>query len=182
MLLPIINDAGRKLSPGEYINLLGSDSVLKEEANPSRYTKKFLNSLFWGSLPQYVITFKKGFIFMILGNINTLEWLSDGKSYIVENIKPRLLYHNCSAGDDKGKRFLLPKILCPPGSENFPVPGVSMLKFAVRKCFSVTTNKAHGQSFGSKIWIYLTDQCSAHGQLFDGILRAADQKTRQLYI
>ena len=175
--LPVINAAVAKLIPGRAVSLLSADTVTKDaDENALRYPTEFLNSLSAGSLPDHKITLKKGFIVMLLRNINTPQGHCNGTRYIVEDITPRLLSLSVASGKEKGKKFLLPRIPCGPGTDHFPVQDFSRLQFPIRVCFGVTTNKGQGQSFGGKIGLDLTDDCFAHGQLFVGLSRTTDPR------
>lgn len=81
-----------------------------------------------------------------------------------------------ATGKDKQKTFLLPKIPCQPGSDDFPVPGVSKIQVPIRICFGLTANKAQVQSFERKSGIDLTDDCFAHEHMFVGHSRATNHR------
>ena len=72
--------------------------------------------------------------------------------------------------------FVLPRMNCLPGMEDFPVPRFKRCQFPVRVCFAMTINKAQGQSISGKLGLDLSYGCFSHGQLYVAISRAKHPK------
>lgn len=117
------------------------------------------------SLPDHKLTLKKGYIVMLLRNLEPAKGHVNGSRYIVEKMSNSLLHLKSACGEFKGERLLLPRVPFSPGDNQFPVPGFLRLKFPVQICFAITTNKAEGQSFNSSLGLDLRQDCFIHGQL-----------------
>ena len=55
-------------------------------------------------------------------------------------------------------------------------------KFPVAPAFSITANKAQGQTIPGKVAIYLWDDCFSHGQLYVASSRATHPSRLRYYI
>ena len=175
--LPEINAVVGNMIPGEFTPFRSADSVENAEENALRYPVELLNSLSGkGSLPDHVITLKKGFPVMLLRNIDPSNGHCNGSRYIVEKFSRTLLYLKVSVGTHKGKKLALPRMPCSPGDSNYPVPGFIRLQFPIRVCFAMTTNKSQGQSFKGNLGLDFSSPCFSHGQLYVALSRTTHPK------
>lgn len=83
----------------------------------------------------------------------------NGARYSVKKMTNNLMFLVSSVGKAKGVQLCLPRMLCCPGDDSFPVNGFTRAQFPVRACFALTTNKAQGQSFGGCLGIDLEKEC-----------------------
>lgn len=66
-------------------------------------------------------------------------------------------------GNNNGKHFLLPRVPCDLGDEEFSIPGFKRILFPVCVCFAITTNKVQIQFFRGALGIH---ECFTHGQFY----------------
>ena len=168
--------------PGISKVLRSADSVTAEDPEEQiqldlRYPQELLNSLDTGSsMPDHEIRIKKGFVVMLLRNIRPKKGHVNGARYIVSNFTDSLLFLKSISGSHQGEYFILPRMNCLPGMEDFPIPGFKRCQFPVRVCFAMTINKAQGQSISGKLGLDLSYPCFSHGQLYVAMSRTTHPK------
>ncbi|CDF38382.1 ATP dependant DNA Helicase PIF1 [Chondrus crispus] len=167
-----VNEVIDNMISGPYRTYLCADKVENENTNALIYPTELLNTLTaWSALPDHKLKLKKGFIVMLLRNLNPATGHVSGARYVIENMTNNLLVLRVTAGSHEGNRLCLHRMPCGPGDDNFPIPGFTRTQFPIRKCFTLTTNKAQGQSFGGRIGLDLRDHCFSHGQLYVALSR-----------
>ncbi|CDF38639.1 unnamed protein product [Chondrus crispus] len=167
-----VNEVIGNMIPGSYRTYLSADKVENEDTNAPIYPTEMLNTLTAGSaLPDHKLKLKKGFIVMLLRNLDPATGHVNGARYVIENMTNNLLFLHVTTGSHQGNRLCLPRMPCGPGDDNFPIPGFTRTQFPIRTCFALTTNKAQGQSFGGRIGLDLRDHCFSHGQLYVALSR-----------
>ena len=70
-----------------------------------------------------------------------------------------LLFLRAVSGTNQGDSFVLPRMNCLPGMENFPIPGFRRCQFPVRVSFTMTVNKAQDQSVYGGLGLDITHPC-----------------------
>ena len=136
------------------------------------YCVELLNTLTAGSaLPDHLLRLKKGYIVMLLRNLDAQVGHVNGSRYIVEKMTNNLLFLRLVTGTKAGARLGLPRMPCGPGDDTFPIPGFTRTQFPVRVCFGITVNKAQGQSFSGNLGLDIKDECFSHGQLYVALSR-----------
>ena len=123
------------------------------------------------ALPDHKLKLKKGFIVMLLRNLDPTAGHVNGARYVIENMTHNLLFLRVATGPHEGNILCLPRMPCGPGDDNFSIPGFTRTPFPIRTRFALTTNKAQGQSFGGCIGLHLRDHCFSHGQLYVALSR-----------
>ncbi|CDF38756.1 unnamed protein product [Chondrus crispus] len=167
-----VNEVIGNMIPGSYRTYLSADKVDNEDTNALIYPTEMLNTLTAGSaLPDHKLKLKKGFIVMLLRNLDPATGHVNGARYVIQNMTNNLLFLHVTTGSHQGNRLCLPRMPCGPGDDNFPIPGFTRTQFPIRTCFALTTNKAQGQSFGGRIGLDLRDHCFSHGQLYVALSR-----------
>ncbi|CDF33193.1 ATP dependant DNA helicase [Chondrus crispus] len=147
-----VNEVIGNMILGSYRTYLSADKVENEDTNALIYPTEMLNTLTAGSaLPDHKLKLKKGFIVMLLRNLDPATGHVNGARYVIENMTNNLLFLHVTTGSHQGNRLCLPRMPCGPGDDNFPIPGFTRPQFPIRTCFALTTNKAQGQSFGGRI-------------------------------
>lgn len=126
-----------------------------------------------------MIQLKRGFIVMLLRNIQTPEGHCIGTGYVLQDISQRLLHLIFAHEKEKWKIFLLSRISCQGGNHLFPIAGFSKIHFQICLGFGITTYKSYGQYFGCRVVLNLTDHCFTHDPLFLGISRTRIPETSQ---
>lgn len=143
-----------------------------EDLNALRYPVELLNTVPGNaSLQDHVLKFKKGFPVILLRNLDVNNWHVNGTRLIVEDLMANVLKLKVAVGDHKGNKLILPRMPCTMNKDEFPVPGFTRLQFPIRTCFAMTTNKAQGQSFPSKLGLDIRSECFSHGQLYVALSR-----------
>ncbi len=84
----------------------------------------------------------------------------------------KFLFLRAVSGTAKVNSLILPRMNCIAGVDEFPIPVFRRYQFPVRVCFTMTINKAQGQSVPGKLGIDLSSLCFAHGQLYVALSRA----------
>ena len=151
--------------PGEYRLLRSADSVTadvpdQQAALELRYPEELLNSLDTGSsMSDHMIKLKKVLVVVLLRNIRPKQGHVNGTRYVVINMTDSLPFLQALSGTNQGESFLLPRINCLPGMEEFLIPGFRRSQFPVRVSFAMTVNKAQGQSVSVRLGLDLTHPC-----------------------
>ncbi|CDF36818.1 partial DNA helicase [Chondrus crispus] len=162
-----VNEVIGNMIPGPCRTYLSADKVESEDTNALFYPTEMLNTLTAVSaLSDHNLKLKKGFIVMLLRNVDPATGHVNGARYVTENMTNNLLFLRVTTGSHQGNRLCLPRMPCGPGDDNFPIPGFTRTQFPIRTCFAITTNKAQGQSFGGCIGLDLRDHCFSYGQLY----------------
>ena len=180
-ILAQTNDNVRKINnyllnilPGDSISYKSIDRVLKDEEAVD-YPIEFLNSIKLSGLPDHLLTLKIGVPIMLLRNLNPPK-LCNGSRLVITNLNKHILEARILTGAYKGTKVIIPNLPIIPTEYPF---NFRRLQFPVKVCFSMTINKAQGQSF-KVIGLDLDTECFSHGQLYVGCSRASTEK--ELYI
>ena len=156
---------------GEHISAQADFNPLGAAAELA-YPVEYLNSMTAGSaLPDHELKIKKGYIVMLLRNINPSDGHVNGIRYQVVRMTNNLLMLKSIMGVHKGKILSLPKMPCGSGDDQFPIDGFKRVQFLVRVCFGITTNKSQGSSFGGCLGLDLRDECFSHRQIYVALSR-----------
>lgn len=140
-------------------------TVESENNNAPIYPIEMLNTLSHGSvLPGHMLSLKKGFILILLRNLDLKNGHVNETLYVVENMTNNVLFLGIDTGIRKGSNLTLPQISCRPGHDSFPVPGFKLLHFPVLEFFVIMKSTAQGKSFGEKLVVYLCRDFFCHDQ------------------
>ncbi|KAG2227435.1 hypothetical protein INT45_007460 [Circinella minor] len=137
--------------PGDASEFKSADAVDDPE-DQIRYPNELLNSLDPSDLPPHNLKLKVGCPIMLLRNLDTANGVSE-----------------IATGRQAGTIVLIPRITLTPSQTQSPII-FKRTQFPVRLAFSMTINKAQGQTFNN-VSLYLPEPPFAHGLLYVAMSR-----------
>src|SRR5438128_5925036 len=148
---------------GEQMVYHSFDSAVDDPNN--HYPPEFLNYLTPNGLPPHILKLKGNCPVILLPP----NGLCNGTRLVVRVFQRNTIDAEIMLGEHAGKRVFLPRIpLCPSDDEMFPFM-FKRKQFPIRVIFSMTINKAQGQTI-PHVGIYLPNPLFSHGQLYVAIV------------
>ena len=161
---------------GELISLHSSDNV-DNNRDVLRYNVEYINTLNPSRLPASHIMLKRGMPVMLMRNLNPKDGLCNGTRLIFKHMISHRLLVCRTVGQDVNRDVYIPRITLRPKEKQYPFEW-SRRQFPIRAAFSITINKAQGQTM-KMVGVWLPDPVFSHGQLYVGSGRVgAPQKLR----
>ncbi|KAJ9566736.1 hypothetical protein OSB04_002702 [Centaurea solstitialis] len=155
-----------------------------DEAEDDRnnfYPMEFLNSLTVSGLPPHYLRLKIGCPIILLRNIDPSNGLCNGTRLICRGFQQNVIDAEIAIGQHAGKRVFLPRIpLCPSEDNMFPFK-LKRKQFPVRLSFSMTINKAQGQTIPN-VGVYLPESVFSHGQLYVALSRGISRNNTKVLV
>ena len=170
-----INEAILDKLNGAPRTYFSDDSVVcdnPEEA--ANYPLEFLNSLTPSGMPPHKLRLKPGCVIMLLRNLDICNGICNGTRLIVKLLHNNSIDAEVLSSSQHKKRVLIPRIKLAPNDVNLPFV-LERRQFPVRLAYSMTINKAQGQTFGT-VGIFLPQPVFSHGQLYVAFSRARSFK------
>jgi ATP-dependent DNA helicase PIF1 len=128
-----------------------------------------------------VLKLKIGCPIILLRNIDPANGLCNGTRLVVRGFQRNTIDAEIVVGGHTGKRIFLPRIpLCPSDDEMFPFQ-FKRKQFPVRLSFTMTVNKAQGQTIPN-VSVYLPEPVFSHGQLYVALSRATARSNIMILI
>ena len=146
-----------------------------DEVNPTEahmYPAEFLNSIDLQGLPPHKLELKSGAVIILLRNINPLEGHVNGTRYVVQNLLPHVIDAVAISGSNIGAKIFIPRIWLHSQDAILPFE-MKRKQFPVRLAYSMTANKAKGQTL-EFVGIYLGKEFFSHGQFYVAISRVGN--------
>ncbi|KAG5576033.1 hypothetical protein H5410_056167 [Solanum commersonii] len=92
-----------------------------------------------------------------------------------------VVHADITTGEFATKQVFIPRIqLLPPENEGYPFKLIRK-QFPIRLCFSMTINKAQGQTIPN-VGLYLPQHVSSHGQLYVALSRGISMATTKVLV
>lgn len=174
-----INNFILKHFPGESYTYHSFDSAI-DDSNQT-YPIEFLNKLTPNGMPPSLLHLKLNCPIILLRNIDPSSGLCNGTRLMCKSFKPNLIEAKIVTGHCSGNTVFIPRIpLQSTKSDKYPIH-FQRKQFPVRLCFSMTINKAQGQTL-SNVGIYLPAPVFSHGQLYVALSRAQSSTNVKLLI
>lgn len=171
-----IND----LLPGDAMTFLSNDGLDGSiSGNRPDIPIEMLNAVNLNSWPPHVLELKPGSVAIVMRNLSPL--LKNGTRVVVRKLQNFCLLATIITGPNKGTDVLIPRIKFIDTSHESGLPHKMFRKqFPLRLCWAMTINKAQGQTL-PKVFLYLTDECFSHGQLYVAFSRAVSPCSVSVY-
>jgi ATP-dependent exoDNAse (exonuclease V) alpha subunit len=167
---------------GEEVVYHSADSVVNEEGVDSgfQYPVEYLNSIRASGLPLAKLALKIGAPIMVLRNLDAANGLCNGSRGILTKVSARVLEIRLISGEHSGKKAFIPRISITPSAEQIAFE-MKRRQFPIRLAFSMTINKAQGQSV-DHVGLDLRTDIFAHGQLYVALSRCtSSQRIKALF-
>ena len=166
-----INGHVLELLPGEVVSYYSADDIeTDDELERAQYPVEFLNSITPSGMPPHCLKFKIGAIVMLLRNLDLKQGLCNGTRLVIRQLHNNVIDAEVLTGVAVGNRVLIPRLQLAPSDTGMPFT-LRRRQFPLRLAYSMTINKAQGQTF-EKVGLYLQRPCFSHGQLYVAFSRA----------
>jgi ATP-dependent DNA helicase PIF1 len=109
---------------------------------------------------------------VVLRNLTLKDGLCNGTRLICKSFKPHVIEAEIITGSKKGNTVFIPRIPLTPSEVDLPFD-MRRLQFPVRLAYSMTINKAQGQTLNT-VGINLQTPVFSHGQLYVALSRISN--------
>jgi len=176
------------LMSGEEQVFYSADTVAREAgaddetSDVNTFPVEFLRSLTASGLPPGELRLKPGCPLILLRNLSPPRGLCNGTRLILTRMSNRVLEVKIIGGEYHGKTEFIPRITLSPTEDdtNFSFQ-LKRRQFPVRLAFSITINKAQGQSVG-RVGVDLRVPVFSHGQLYVALSRATNSRNVKILL
>ena len=166
-----LNEQVLALLDGEAKTYFSADCANFEGgSHVTSYPVEFLHTITPSGMPPHKLTLKVGAIIMLLRNLDIRMGLCNGTRLIIRRLFTNILDAEIITSVHRGHRVLIPRIKLAPSDVALPFT-LQRVQFPIRLAYSMTINKAQGQTF-QRLGIYLPTPVFSHGQLYVAFSRA----------
>ena len=169
-----LNDTVLDLFPGDLIEAHSADSVMDDSQNNQEgellYPAEYLNSITSSGLPLAHLKLKIGCPVMLLRNLDPQRGLCNGSRGILTRMTDRVMEIRLINGTHAGETHFIPRIKLISEEADIPFP-LCRQQFPVRLAFSMSINKAQGQSL-QNVGLDFRSPVFTHGQFYVAVSRA----------
>jgi hypothetical protein len=160
---------------GELREYFSVDTVMHEDgidsADEPPISEEFLRSITSSSLPPGELRLKIGCPIICLRNLDPANGLCNGTRLIVTRLLNRVIEGRILGGDFDGNVVFIPRIAVIPSERSSDVTfNFRRLQFPVRLAFSLSINKAQGQTV-RYVGLDMREPVFSHGQLYVALSR-----------
>ena len=156
---------------GEIVKYTSIDSAMSED-EAVHFPVEFLNSIELSGLPPHNLYLKVGIPIIVLRSLDPPH-VTNGTRCIITRLFPNVIQAELLHGPSMGKNILVPRIPLLPSDTTLPFT-FRRLQFPIQPCFSMTINKAQGQTF-RQVGVDLSTSCFTHGMLYVALSRVGSQ-------
>ena len=160
----------KKIKRDERIYFSKDQAITENPEEAENFPPELLYSLTPSGMPPHSLKLKPDAIIMLLRNLDIKRGLCNGTRLIVCHLYDHVIDAEVLTGNCKGKRVLIPRIKLTPSDSSLPFV-LERIQFPIRLSYSMTINKAQGQTF-NKLGLYLDKPVFSHGQLYVALSRA----------
>jgi hypothetical protein len=166
-----LNQTILDLFPGNTIDAHSADSVQSDDQHGELlYPPEYLNSIQSSGLPLAHLKLKLGCPVMLLRNLDPQHGLCNGSRGILTRMTDRIMEIKLMNGTHAGETHFIPRIRLISEEADIPFP-LCRLQFPVRLAFTMSINKAQGQSL-QYVGLDFRSAVFTHGQFYVAMSRA----------
>ena len=127
-------------------------------------------------VPDHRLLLKVGAPVLLMRNIDPPK-LVNGTRLVIRKLHDNIIDAVILVGEFKGESVVIPRIPIIPN--DFSI-AFRRLQFPLKLCFSMSINKAQGQTL-QKVGLYLEQPCFSHGQLYVGCSRVGSEHNLRIF-
>ena len=170
-----INDTLLDQIPGDH-RLYLSRNFLLNDNEAVQYPSEILEGFTITGVPDHRLLLKVGAPVILLRNLDPPK-LVNGTRLVIKKLHDNIIDATILVGQFKGESLAIPRIPIIPN--DFPI-AFRRLQFPIKLCFSMSINKAQGQTL-QKVGLYLEESCFSHGQLYVGCSRVGSDRNLRIF-
>ena len=170
--------------PGKEVVLYSADSISDEPSavrDSESFPVEYLRSLDTPGLPPGELHLKPGCPLILLRNLAPGKGLCNGTRMILRRITLRLLEVEIIGGKHNGDLAFIPRIALYSSTQAGFRFQLKRRQFPVRLAFSMTINKAQGQSI-RHVGLDLRESVFSHGQLYVALSRVTSSRRLKILL
>lgn len=153
-----------------------SRNFLLHDFEAIQYPSDVLEGFKIPGVPDHRLHLKIGAPVILMRNLDPPK-LVNGTRMIITKLDDNVIEAKILVGQFKGELVVIPRIPIIPN--NFPIQ-FKRLQFPIKLSFSMTINKAQGQTL-QQVGLYLQESCFSHGQFYVGCSRVGTDRNLKVF-